>query len=165
MVILIYFYKSTPKYTNYMCLCRYPNVIHIIILIIRFLKELLNFLIFVEKDQSNVCVGFFYTFFFFVCVRVMFSCFWDIWEKNVHYLFGKSLVEYYSTLNNLWNHLLQYRPLTIDLKQHKRYWEEFMTTTLLSSLDSDLHGFKDQILSRETLTSAANINSHYCAHA
>ena len=40
-----------------------------------------------------------------------------------------------------------------------------MTTTLLSSLDSDLHGFKDQILSRETLTSAANINSHYCAYA
>ena len=40
-----------------------------------------------------------------------------------------------------------------------------MTTTLLSSLGSDLHGFKDQILSRETLTSAANINSHYCAYA
>lgn len=40
-----------------------------------------------------------------------------------------------------------------------------MITTLLSALDSDLHGFKEQILSSETLTSAANVNSHYCAHA
>ena len=121
MVILIYFYKSTPKYTNYMCLCGYPNVIHIIILIIRFLKELLNFLIFVEKDQSNVCVGFFYTFFFFFVCQSNVFLFLRYLRKKCPLPVWKIIGEYYSTLNNLWNHLLQYRPLTIDLKQHKRY--------------------------------------------
>ena len=121
MVILIYFYKSTPKYTNYMCLCGYPNVIHIIILIIRFLKELLNFLIFVEKDQSNVCVGFFYTFFFFCVCESNVFLFLRYLRKKCPLPVWKIIGEYYSTLNNLWNHLLQYRPLTIDLKQHKRY--------------------------------------------
>ena len=72
---------------------------------------------------------------------------------------GKPLSEYYSTLKNLWNQLLQYRPFTTDLEQQKHHWEEFMIASLLSSLDSNLCGFKDQILVSETLPTAINAYS------
>jgi hypothetical protein len=72
---------------------------------------------------------------------------------------GKPLSEYYSTLKNLWNQLLQYRPFTTDLEQQKHHREEFMIASLFSGLDSDLRGFKDQILASETLPTAANAYS------
>ena len=72
---------------------------------------------------------------------------------------GKPLSEYCSTLKNLWNQLLQYRPFTTDLEQQKHHWEEFMIAFLLSGLDSKLRGFKDQILASETLPTAANAYS------
>ena len=73
---------------------------------------------------------------------------------------GKPLSEYYEQL-------LQYWPLTTDLEQQKRYWEDFMIASLLSSLDSDLCGFKDQILASETLPSYPMLLMpilDYCAH-
>lgn len=76
---------------------------------------------------------------------------------------GKSLFEYYSSLKNLWNQLLQYWPNTIDLAQQKQHWVEFMIATLLSSLDSNLGGFKDQILTNETLPSIVNISRLLCS--
>lgn len=72
---------------------------------------------------------------------------------------GKSLPEYYSTLKSLWDQLLQHRPFTSDLQQQQRYWEDFMVASLLFGLDSDLKGFKDQILASETLPTAANAYS------
>ena len=80
---------------------------------------------------------------------------------------GKPLSEYYSTLKNSWEQLLQYWPLTTDLEQQKQYWEDFMIASLLSSLDSDLCGFKDQILASETLPSYPMLLMpilDYCAH-
>ncbi|KAF7119628.1 hypothetical protein RHSIM_Rhsim13G0000300 [Rhododendron simsii] len=72
---------------------------------------------------------------------------------------GKSLSEYYSTLKSLWDQLLQHRPFTSDLQQQRCYWEDFMVASLLFGLDTDLSGFKDQILAGETLPTAANAYS------
>ena len=108
MVILIYFYKSTPKYTNYMCLCEYPCVIHIIILIIRFLKELLIFLIFVvEKDFSIAIKGVFWSFLGFRGILVICKfqgyfghfwvsgvVFWSFLDLRIFWLFLK-ILEYF----------------------------------------------------------------------
>lgn len=71
----------------------------------------------------------------------------------------RPLSEYYSTLKNLWDQLMQYCPFTIDLEQHKRRWEEFMIVSLLFGLDSDPCGFKDQILASETLPATTNAHS------
>ncbi|KAG5553195.1 hypothetical protein RHGRI_011155 [Rhododendron griersonianum] len=73
---------------------------------------------------------------------------------------GKPLSKYYSSLKSLWDLLLQHRPFTSDLAQQKRYWEDFMLASLLFGLDSELRGFKDQILASETLPMAANAYSH-----
>ncbi|KAL5724121.1 hypothetical protein ACHQM5_007422 [Ranunculus cassubicifolius] len=71
----------------------------------------------------------------------------------------KSLPEYYSTMKNLWEQLLQHCPFTADLKVQKKHWEEFTIATLLCGLNSSLQGFKDQILASETLPSAASAYS------
>ncbi|XP_028122886.1 guanyl-specific ribonuclease pgl-3-like [Camellia sinensis] len=60
--------------------------------------------------------------------------------------FGRSLLDYYSSLKTLWDQLLQHRPLTTDVNKQKQHWEEFMMASLLSGLDPKLRGFKDQIL-------------------
>ncbi|KAF9603065.1 hypothetical protein IFM89_033790 [Coptis chinensis] len=72
---------------------------------------------------------------------------------------GRTLSEYYGTLKNLWEQLLQHRPFTADLEQQKRHWEEFTIATLLRGLDQELKGFKDQILASESLPTAANAYS------
>ncbi|KAF9605352.1 hypothetical protein IFM89_016487 [Coptis chinensis] len=72
---------------------------------------------------------------------------------------GRTLSEYYGTLKNLWEQLLQHRPFTADLEQQKRHWEEFTIATLLHGLDQELKGFKDQILASESLPTAANAYS------
>ncbi|KAL7000749.1 hypothetical protein U1Q18_052372 [Sarracenia purpurea var. burkii] len=54
---------------------------------------------------------------------------------------------------------INYRPFITNLQQHKRQWEDFLIASLLSGLDYDLHGFKDQILASETLHAASNAYS------
>ena len=72
---------------------------------------------------------------------------------------GRSLPDYYSSLKTLWDQLLQHRPFTTDVTTQKQHWEEFMMASLLSGLDPELRGFKDQILASDTLPSAANAYS------
>ena len=91
--------------------------------------------------------------------RAMLSRIYELYEK----IFtakqtGKSLPEYYSILKSLWDQFVQHWPITTDLEQQKQHWEDVIVASL-SSLDSDLCGFKEQILVSNTIPTALNISS------
>ncbi|KAL5714041.1 hydroxyjasmonate sulfotransferase [Ranunculus cassubicifolius] len=71
----------------------------------------------------------------------------------------KSLPEYYSTMKNLWEQLLQHRPFTADLKVQKKHWEEFTIATLFETLPSAASAYSRLLRSTLGNNSATSLES------
>ena len=70
----------------------------------------------------------------------------------------KLVNDYLASKKALWEELLQYHPVTTDLKETPRQKEEFHISLILHDLDTALESCKAQILAEEELLIVANIS-------
>ena len=67
----------------------------------------------------------------------------------------RSVEEYFSLLQGMWDELNVYQPLFTDLQKQQKYREEFRVAKFLSGLKSDLVPIRSQILSGKDILIAS----------